>query len=192
MKSLSILSPLVLVLPLIAACSGGSRENLFVNDAEPDAPSSITEGAAWKELKSPMPPWPNDSDLADFEVSNPTTSLKFFVDTKHLSVGKDEVVRYTLVARSNSGASNVSFEGIRCTLNGDYKIYGYGTGNRLKPAAEMDWRRVGKSGPESYRDDLWRYHFCVRRSTTPRPVKDMIRSLKGSVMDGADTGFLTD
>ncbi len=81
------------------------------------------------------------------------------VDTKHLSVGKDEVVRYTLVARSNSGASNVSFEGIRCTLNGDYKIYGYGTGNRLKPAAEMDWRRVGKSGPESYRDDLWRYHF---------------------------------
>jgi len=192
MKSLSILPILILALPLITSCSGGSTENKFVNDAEPATPSSVQEAAPWQELEAATPPWPNDSDLAEVQVSEPSNTLRFMVDTKHLSIGKDQIVRYTLVVKSPSGAENVSFEGIRCTLNGAFKVYAYGSGNSFKPAPEADWRPVGKSGPESYRDDLWRHHFCVRRSTTPRPLKEVIRSLKTGVAGRDDTQLMAD
>ena len=194
MKYPLILAILVLILPALASCSksGSSRETSFVNDAEPDAPSSVREAAAWKELKTPLPPWPKDGDLAKLEVSEASNSLTFLVDTKNLSIGKDQVIRYTLVVRSPSGAENVSFEGIRCTLNGDYRIYAYGSGNQFKPAAETDWLSISKSGPQSYRDDLWRYHFCVRRSTTPRPQKEMIYSLTSGVAGRDDAQLMAD
>lgn len=183
---------LALILPVLASADSGAREQAFVNDAEPDAPSSIEDAERWKESKTPMPPWPKGGDLVAFEISGAPSTLKLAIDRKSLSVGRDRVVRYTLVATTGSGTENVSFEGIRCTLNGEYKIYGYGIDGRIKPAPETDWLPIDKTGFDRYRYDLWRYHLCVHRTTSPRPKKDMIRSLQGRNDAQGSTGFMTD
>jgi hypothetical protein len=82
------------------------------------------ESKPWKEITVQLPPAPKDENLLPFYVS-PTATQKFFVDAKSISVGSDNVVRYTLVSISQEGAKNVSYEGIRCATF-EKKIYALG------------------------------------------------------------------
>lgn len=82
------------------------------------------ESKPWKEISVQLPPAPKDEDLLPFYVSA-TATQKFFVDAKSVSVGSDNVVRYTLVSISQEGAKNVSYEGIRCATF-EKKIYAIG------------------------------------------------------------------
>ncbi|HWT71745.1 MAG TPA: CNP1-like family protein [Oxalicibacterium sp.] len=82
------------------------------------------ESKPWQEIAVQLPPAPKDENLLSFYVS-PTATQKFFVDAKSISVGSDDVVRYTLVSISQEGAKNVSYEGIRCATF-EKKIYAIG------------------------------------------------------------------
>lgn len=42
------------------------------------------------------------------------TDTHYFIDGSTISVGADQVIRYTLVIVSSSGAQNISYEGMRC------------------------------------------------------------------------------
>ena len=78
----------------------------------------------WREVATPLPPFPQADRLIEFYVS-PTTTFRFFIDPQTLTAGDDGVIRYVLVARSPSGVENVWFEGIRCK-SGELKQYATG------------------------------------------------------------------
>jgi len=94
-------------------------------------------GREFKEAEVALPAYPRRDALIEFQISNPG-SFRYFVDPAAISIGKDEVVRYTLVVRSNSGVENVSFEGMRCAV-GTYKVFAYGNDGKWTPARQ-DWR----------------------------------------------------
>lgn len=91
---------LLLILPLAAAAQTfgfGEKKGRRDSDA----------------AKLTLPRYPEPENYLPFEVSA-TTPFAFFVDAKSVSVGADNVVRYSLIAKSAEGALNVSFEGLRC------------------------------------------------------------------------------
>src|SRR5262249_55843280 len=74
------------------------------------------EGLVGKEQADPVPPMPaapKRAALLEFEVRG-QGAFRYYVDGATLTVDAKDVVRYTLVARSLSGAENVTFEGINC------------------------------------------------------------------------------
>ena len=106
------------------------------------------------EVALPAPP---KGGLLEFFVSS-ASSFKFFVDPQSLSVGTDGVVRFTLVARSRSGAENVSYEGMRCE-NGNYRVYAYANGGRWS-ATQSDWRRIEPRSIQRWHNELYERYFC--------------------------------
>lgn len=185
---------LALCLSLLTGLPALAGENAFVNDPEPPGPSGFKDGKPWTEIQRPLPPWPKDADLVEFEPDSPTQSpFRFYIDAAHLEIGSDLVVRYTLVAEASDGTRNLSVEGLRCTPRGTYKVYAFGAADhRFTPMAGSDWQPLSFNPAERYREDLWRYHFCIPRAFKPRPQKDMLRSLRGRIAPQQNSGFLTD
>ena len=184
---------LFLLLPNLAFGDRGGRDDSFVPDPEPVRPRDIQEAEEWKEGRVDLPPWPKEEDLVVFRPDLPESLFRFYLDRRNLSRdAKDRVVRYTLVAESASGARNVSFEGIRCTLRGAYRVYAYGTGSRFNPIGPSDWLPIPETGSEAFRHDLWRNRFCVPRETRPRTLKEIQDALRNWGTSQQTTGFQAD
>jgi hypothetical protein len=85
-----------------------------------------------------------------------------FVDTASISVGKDRVVRYTVVIEATGGARNVSFEGLRCE-SGERRLYAYGhpdgTWSKAR-ARNAGWETIKFRSLLSYQKALFEDHFC--------------------------------
>jgi hypothetical protein len=97
----------------------------------------------------------DERELMEFEGA-PTSELRFFIDPASISV-KDRVVRYTLVARSPTGATNITFEGMRCET-GDVRVYALGReGGWMRSSA--DWRPIRPG----WHRVLYREYFCPQR-----------------------------
>lgn len=105
----------------------------------------------WVEIEAQLPPYPKDENLLPVFVSAATDN-RFFVDSASISVGGDGVVRYTLIVKSTAGASNVSFEGIRCASH-ERRLYAFGR-------KEGSWSRArsAKWEPISYKDRNRQHH----------------------------------
>lgn len=100
------------------------------------------EKQAWKEDEVELPAYPEEDDLVQVPEFGATGPLTQYLDTKTLTIGKDEVVRYTVVLESRTGVRNVSFEGIRCFTN-EYKVYGYGTRDKqVRPLKKPRWKSL--------------------------------------------------
>jgi CNP1-like family protein len=119
------------------------------------------ERRGWKEGEYTLPGRPNPQDLIEFYVSA-STDFRFFVDRQSLSVGKDGVVRYTLLARSPSGAENVTYEGIRCSV-GSFRIYAYGRAGGGWTERDSDWRPIEAKTTQRSHHALWSEYFCPHR-----------------------------
>ncbi len=101
-----------------------------------------------------LPPYFKEGDLIEFEVTR-ASSMRFYVDHASISVGKDLVVRYTLVARSPQGAENVSYEGIHCK-GGTFRVYAFGqSGGKWRPV-DLGWQPTDKLWARVLR----REYFC--------------------------------
>lgn len=117
------------------------------------------EQAAWTEEEVVLPPFPKEENLREFHVSA-VTSNRFFIDATSISVGKDGVVRYTLLVRSNRQATNITYEGIRCSSR-ERKIYATGrqdgswTINR-----NAKWSAIENKQINRHHAALWREFFC--------------------------------
>ena len=98
-----------------------------------------------------LPPYPPRGELLEFSTG-PTSEFRFFIEASSLSVA-DGLVRYVLIARSDSGAQNVSYEGLRCS-SGEVRLYALGGdgGWRGTPGA---WR-----SPLAWHRELRREYFC--------------------------------
>lgn len=114
------------------------------------------EDKPWVEVETVLPEYPKSENLIQFYVSA-VTSNTFLVDAKSLSAGEDGVVRYTVVVKTSGGASNVSFEGMRCKTK-ERRLYALGRNDNtwVKPRTK-DWTNIR---PGSYQAILYKEYFC--------------------------------
>lgn len=186
---LRFLALLLVALPTLAVDNPYGSE-FIGGDAEPDAPSSVKDPEFWKEGQYRLPPWPRDADLVEFELDGPPTSFRYFIDMKNLVTGRDGVMRYTLVLRSNRGAENVFFEGMRCTAAGQVRTLANGIQGRFEPV-KSDWQRLDSALAHRYHRELFSA-LCAPAGEKPRPRRDQIRALKGSIGEQENRGFWAD
>lgn len=115
--------------------------------------------AAPVESEFTLPAPPQKSSLLPFYVS-PTTTLDFAIDAKSLSVSNDGIVRYTLVITSKAGASNISYEGIRCA-SAEKKLYATGKSDGSWSASRRDaWMPIVDVGSNRQHAALTKDYFC--------------------------------
>ena len=120
------------------------------------------EAREFKEPEAVLPP-PPKGDLIEFFVTS-ASSFKFFIDPQSLAVGADGVVRYTLVARSPSGAETVSYEGIRCE-SGLYRVYAFANGGAWSRNRGAEWRSIEPKSVQRWHNVLRGRFFCPNRLT---------------------------
>lgn len=173
--------------------SAGAEESPFVFGPEEVVPKSVKPGAKWQEGQVSLPAWPQESNLIEIPLDHPEARFTYFLDRASLATGSDDVVRYTLIAESRAGARNLTFEGIRCTPTGAFRIYAFGHNQRFQAArAGDDWQAIGKAGADPVRHELWRHYLCIPRLFKPRPTNDQLRMLRsGRVPDIDNSGFLS-
>lgn len=89
-----------------------------------------------------------------------TTDFRLQVDPRSLTVTPEGIVRYVLVARSPSGAQNVSYEAINCR-SAEYRLYATGRADGAWQREESPWRSIGSR--TLAQRVLMREYFCPRR-----------------------------
>jgi hypothetical protein len=107
-----------------------------------------------------LPAAPQSASLIEFYVSAAATN-HFFIDGATLAVTDDGVVRYVLVVKTAGGATNVTFEGMRCNT-GEYRIFasGHADGTWTKSRSET-WRPIENKMVNRHHAALSREFFCV-------------------------------
>ena len=107
-------------------------------------------------------------------------NFDFFVDLESVSVGRDEVVRYTLVARSVGGATNIVYEGIRCKER-ERKLYAFGRADKTWSAARNpQWASISDLPVNLLQATLHDAFFCPA-GTIVRDAEEARRLLKSGI-----------
>jgi CNP1-like family len=112
------------------------------------------------------------------------TDFRYYVDSGSVSSGEDRIVRYVLVARSPTGAENVSFEGIRCP--GEYRVYAVGRPDGSWAGRPGEWRPIPRH-PNVSQATLARQYFCPGRA----PIHNSEEGRK-AVRAGGHPGAVSD
>jgi len=116
------------------------------------------------ELPLQLPAPPKAGDLIEFDPGRPAT-LRFYVDPASLSVGTDQIVRFTIVVKGDGGASNVSYESIRCKTR-ERKVYAYGRADGTwSQARAPQWTAIYGLSTDGYRFVLFENYFCPSRQS---------------------------
>ena len=117
------------------------------------------EEKPWQEITTQLPAAPKAENLVPFYVSA-TTTLKFAIDSKSLTIGSDGVMRYVLVSKSTSGAENISYEGIRCESS-EVKLYAFGHKDGTWGRSRRDkWEPIVEKTTNRQHAALARDYFC--------------------------------
>lgn len=138
---------------------------------------ALEDPADWKEIETPPPPAFDIKKLITFEVS-PNSQLVYGVDPASISISpKDGIVRYVMVASNASGASNVMYEGIRCTT-GEFKTYArYSSDGKWTNVSQPEWRSLFENMPSKHALRFARAGACD--SAAPATSVDvLVRRLK--------------
>ncbi len=114
----------------------------------------------FKEADLPLPALPDKQALVEFFVTG-ASSFRFFIDPASLSVGADNVVRYTLVARSPSGVENISYEGMRCGA-GTFKVFAFANDGQWK-RSNSEWQEIEPKSVQRWHNVLRGRFFCPNR-----------------------------
>lgn len=124
---------------------------------------------AWKEQKTKLPAAPDLGQEIPFEVSvaNPN---RFFIDPGSVSIGKDGVVRFTVIVESSGGARTVNYEGLRCETR-ERRLYAFGQpdGSWIESQGSS-WIPVHKQEHKmlnGYPAVLFDEYFCTDRVPVP-------------------------
>jgi hypothetical protein len=134
------------------------------------------ENRPWQEIAVQLPAPPKDENLLPFYVS-PTATQKFFVDAKSISVGSDNVVRYTLVSISQEGAKNVTYEGIRCETF-EKKIYAIGEEDGSWARSRRNqWEGIVRGFANRQHAALAKDYFCENTSVAGK-AENIVYRLK--------------
>ena len=164
-------------LALVAAAmlgAEGAREFEPLRNFEADFDDAMKE---WKEIAAKLPAYPKDANLLPFRAGG-ASPHRFFIDAQSLSIGEDGVVRYTLVVKTAGGATNVSFEGIRCYMR-EQKYYALGhPGGNWTRARNPQWRRIDYHDINLQHGVLFADFLCDGTGRTRFPVKNVAEVLQ--------------
>lgn len=145
-----------LALPLAAAAQINPRDraaDAIDWDKDKDKPES----------EAPLPQPPQQKNLIRYDPGRPT-SMAFFIDSASVSVSDEGLVRFTNIAQGDGGASNVTFEAIRCSTR-EYKVYAYGKPDGTwSPARDPQWKPIRTVQLDANRANLYLNFFCPSRS----------------------------
>jgi hypothetical protein len=135
------------------------------------------DAANFVEVVPAFPAAPKPEDLRQFFVSS-ATRFKFSIDLASLSIGTDKVIHYTLIAQSDQGAKNISFEGMRCDAR-TFKVYGYlAASGTFRASVDPVWQRIDEAEANRQRASLYKDYFCSNGRAAS--VADLVRSLKSN------------
>ncbi|WP_432240522.1 CNP1-like family protein [Herbaspirillum robiniae] len=150
-SNLRLLRRAVLACSLAAACAGTLAQSLDEDFDDEEKP--------WQEIAVQLPPTPQDQNLAEFYLS-PNATMKAYVDLNSVSIGGDKVVRYTVVTRTEGGAVNVMYEGMRCET-WEKKTYAFGHPDGKWSRSRRDkWQPIRDIGANRIDGALFRDYFC--------------------------------
>ena len=133
---------------------------------------------AWQEAPVRLPATVNLDRVVTFELTRPA-QLVFGIDADTLRIDSDGVVRYAFVARSNSGALNVLFEGIRCQT-GEVKLYAHWdkeTG--WTPVVGSEWKALSFQGTTRRAMQMARGGICAQATPNGTPARILETLRKG-------------
>ena len=133
----------------------------------------------WSEIEAQLPAPPKLENLIAFDAGG-ATPHRFYIDAAALSVGEDGIVRYTIVVKTAGGATNVSFEGIRCATQ-EQKYYAAGRSDgKWMRARDAQWRRVEYKELNRHHGVLYSDFFCPERQVRMVSAKQILEALKRS------------
>lgn len=153
-----------------AVTSGGSWAQLVPDD--PD----------WEESTVPSAPAFKTDALLSIDMP-PHLSLRFGVDPATVTVTKDGIVRYVVVARSSTGAINAFYEGIRCA-KGEFKTYArYNTSGQWNVVSRPAWKPLDDSASSRHTRALAFQAVCEGRTVNGNSVQAIVSALKGRKLE---------
>jgi hypothetical protein len=130
----------------------------------------------WKEAQVKLPSQINQDNLQSFKISGRNTPFEYFIDRDSLQTGEDKVTRFLLLIRSNRGAVNSSYEGLRCGKR-MHKIYAYGDAERLTPMPGAEWEEIPKGGND-YKTILYEDLICNLLTGYPNPADAVFQAMQ--------------
>ena len=158
-----------LLVCLTSTLASAQADTRFEQDLEDDA-------KPWAEVAVQLPKLPEASTLVSFYVS-PIATQTFAIAPQTLSIGSDGVIRYVLVARSESGAENISYEGLRCATH-EHKRYAFGHQDGSWTRARRDqWEQIVSNAANRPDAALAEGYLCDG-NTIASNLKTMIDRLK--------------
>jgi len=165
----------LLIVVLAGCASSDPASEVPGRNISDHSTGAVKEKGPWQEADVPLPPYPDEANLTEFQIAG-RTSFKFYTDPASVRVDEDRVVRMAVVARSASGAENVTYEGIRCETR-EYKIYAFGSIDRTwLPRKNAQWIAIEKKNDNAYHFSLRRYYFCLS-SSPPRDTRAAVEVL---------------
>lgn len=146
---------------LAAVAAGAVAQQPEMRDSAADSIDFTPKPFDESKIKLPAPP--KTENLVRFDAGPTHRGFEHFVDAASLSLDTDGVLRYTLIINSDLGASNVTYEGIRCVTR-ERKIYAYG----LKDGAwrerkDPEWKKIENPRVEGAVFVLYNDFFCPAR-----------------------------
>lgn len=132
----------------------------------------------WKEVEAP-PPAPLRTDRL-IRLELPGSTLRFGVDPASVVLTSDGVVRYVVVATSDTGAVNAFYEGIRCST-GETRLYArHNPDKGWVPVKDAQWRSLQEARPSRHSLVIARTGACVGGAPN-QSAAQIVRDLGGSV-----------
>ncbi len=109
-----------------------------------------------------FPQAPRQANLVALDSELTDGRYEYFIDRASVSMGSDQILRYTVVLQSDTGARNVFYEGIRCATS-EFKTYAYATqSGEFRPMTSASWRKLSTTAPYDYRRLLAQRYVCDR------------------------------
>jgi hypothetical protein len=132
----------------------------------------------WKEVEAPPAPSFKTTGLIPIDI--PRSSLRFGVDPASISLGQDGIVRYVVVATSDTGTVNALYEGIRCGT-GEFKVYArHNPGSGWTVAKDTPWRSLHEPPVSRHSLAIARTGACIGDGTN-RSASQIARDLRAPV-----------
>ena len=154
---------------LLAGCGSIGTRTRFADQLDEDT-------VAWQEIAVQLPPAPLAANLLPIDV-NVTATQRFAVDQASLKLGDDGVVRYTMVAVSQQGARNISYEGVRCASR-ERKLYAIGhPDGKWSQARNSEWLPIVNDAANRQQAALANDFLCVG-SAVAGSTEDMLRRIR--------------
>ena len=132
----------------------------------------------WRETQAPPPPELKLEGLIPLDI--PGSSLRFGVAPASVTVDRDGIVRYVVVASSTSGAVNAIYEGIRCST-GEFKVYArHNPDSGWTPAQDPAWRPLHAQPMSRHSLLIARTGACMGHGTNQSAAR-VVQDLRSSV-----------